>query len=437
MYKNLFSLYLKNYEWLVGILGSILVFRKPATIAIIIFLVLHCVFFKSIRWNKKAKWSIIVIAAPFLLDLLFIWNNELFADGLKHTEKRFSLLLFPLLIICQGRRLNLFKTLWIYVSIFTAILTVLFIRFTIIDTVLVIKYLNGIHLWEIGYSFAASMGLHAPAVNMHVAFLVMAIAYLLFNKRPKQVYLIIVHISLLVISIFYLLVLNTRIAVVVGLVGLLCIVFLNSVKKLRKRNALIFTSGTLLLLCLMLFAFAKANTYMLEKYTKDTFKNLDMVGRLDEFDNPEGEVFSSLVTRVSIWKTAFERAMENPWIGVGAADGKDELHQAYIDTNQVFLAKYKFPTHNQYLDFFLKFGVLGLAVVLLFMTHIFFLSIKLRNSLVLMFFTLFAVSNLTDDFLIRFDGITFSALWVSIFANIYWHNRLDRGPATSHNSLMN
>jgi O-antigen ligase len=183
--------------------------------------------------------------------------------------------------------------------------------------------------------------------------------------------------------------------------------------------------GSLAGMMVVIFAFAKTNTYMMEKYTKGSFENLDMVGRLDEFDDPEGEIFSSLVTRVSIWETALKRSQQDIWIGVGAADGKDELNQAYIDTNQVFLAKYKFPTHNQYIDFLLKFGVLGLCATIAYMLHILWISYRLKSSLIFMFFILFFTANLTDDFLIRFDGITFSALWISLFVGYYWRGHPD------------
>jgi O-antigen ligase len=173
-------------------------------------------------------------------------------------------------------------------------------------------------------------------------------------------------------------------------------------------------------------AFAKAFPFIIDKYTKVTFAHMDMVGRLDELENPEAQVYSSFVTRVSIWKTAWERAQKDLWIGVGAADGKDELNQAYVDTNQKFLAKYKFPTHNQFLDFLLKFGIAGLIGVLLYVMHVLWLSLQTKNALIFFFFVLFFTSNLTDDFLIRYDGITFSALWISVFAVIAMNARLNK-----------
>ncbi len=425
--KN-FSLWLENnYEYIIGFLAGILVFRKPATIAIAMFIILSSTMFKNYKWKPHYIWPILIIAAPVVLDILFIWNNDFIFDGLKHLEKRISLLIFPLLFLTNSQQFDLRKILYTYATVFLSILVLLFIKFAVFDASLFLKWFDQQHPWELGYTFAKSMQLHAPALNMHVAFLVMVNIYLLVTSDFKHhVLKKILRIVSIFISIFFLLYLNTRIAVIIGLAGIVIILSWEWGKKLSFKQTLLATVISLLLVSGSVFAFAKAYPYMIHKYTTKTFANLDMVGRLDEFESPETTVYSSLVTRVSIWKTAIERAQQDLWLGVGAADGKGELNQAYEDTNQVFLATYKFPTHNQYIDFFLKFGILGFIGTILFMLHIFWLSIKLKNSLMFMFFVLFSISNLTDDFLIRFDGITFAALWISIFAHYYWQDHRNK-----------
>ena len=421
--KTTRSWYLNNYELLIGILASILVFRKPGTIAIILFIVSHLLIARSFKFSKNSFWKIGLIALPFLLDVLFLWNNVELSEGFKHMEKRMSMLLFPVVLIGSPIKINFKKVLTYYSILFTCLLVVLLIRFLIIEPELVSKYLKGIHLWEMGYSFANSTGVHAPALNMHVAFLVVVNTYLAIRYLIESSWKILNYRTLLfLISVFLLLIINTRLAVANAFIGIFLVLFLELFKKVSRKKLVTVTASTLAVLILMVFAFAKAFPYITKKYTTVTFAHMDKVGKLDDFENPEGEVFNSFVTRVSIWKTAWERAQKDIWIGVGAADGKDELNQAYLDTNQQFLAKYKFPTHNQYLDFLLKFGLLGLLAVLLYVLNILWLGWRLQHSVVLFFFVLFFTSNLTDDFLIRYDGITFSALWISIFSALFIKN---------------
>ena len=155
---------------------------------------------------------------------------------------------------------------------------------------------------------------------------------------------------------------------------------------------------------------------MVEKYTKVTFGHMDKIGRLDEIKDPQIHVFNSLVTRISIWKSSLELSKNHLLFGFGASDNKKELISYYKKTNQKFLAKYEFPVHNQILDFLLKYGIFGVITFFIYIGNIFFLGLKLKNEIVFSFFIIFFISNLTDDFLIRFDGIVFSGLWISIFS---------------------
>jgi hypothetical protein len=82
---------------------------------------------------------------------------------------------------------------------------------------------------------------------------------------------------------------------------------------------------------------------MEEKYNRLIFDKLEMVGKLDQIDRPEVEIFGSLVTRLTIWETTLNLANNHLFFGLGSSDSKKELFQYYKETNQVFLAKYKLP----------------------------------------------------------------------------------------------
>ena len=146
--KTTRSWYLNNYELLIGILASILVFRKPGTIAIILFIVSHLLIARSFKFSKNSFWKIGLIALPFLLDVLFLWNNVELSEGFKHMEKRMSMLLFPVILIVSPIKINFKKVLTYYSILFTCLLVVLLIRFLVIEPELVSKYMKGIHLWE-------------------------------------------------------------------------------------------------------------------------------------------------------------------------------------------------------------------------------------------------------------------------------------------------
>jgi len=303
----------------------------------------------------------------------------------------------------------------------TIILLFFFIRFNIIYSDLMHKYLNGNDLWEMGYKFSNSIGIHAPALNMHLAFVTVCGLYTVlydFYKR-KNLKTKIFGLAIFALSFFFVLFVNTRMALFNVLVGIVLILFFEVIQKYNFKKSIVTLGIATLLAGGILFLFAQKNHYMKEKYSSVTFAYMDKVGKLDEIEHPEVKVFNSLVTRVSIWKSAWELSLQHLPFGVGASDGKTQLNKYYKTTNQHFLAEYEFPTHNQFLDFLLKFGILGPAVVFIYIFTIGYMGFTLRNAVVFSFFFLFFTSNLTDDFLLRFDGIVFSGFWFSVFGS-YW-----------------
>lgn len=398
-----------------------MIFRKPCTWIIIGFVLFNLCFIKKIKLSRLAVLLGLVIASPLLLEILLFWNNDSLREGLKSLEKSMSLLFLPLFILGNYQRVQFNKLLQYYSYATTVIVLFFFIRFIVVYPELMDKYLNGIDLWEMGYSFSNSVGIHAPALNMHLAFAAIISIYFVvyaFRREGNLVYKLL-RILLFALSFFYVLFVNTRMALFNVIVGTIIIFFYEVIRNYDFKKVVLSLSFGVVILGGILFLFVKNNPYMQEKYSTVTFAYMDKVGKLDEIENPEAKVFNSFVTRVSIWKSAWELSLDHLPFGVGASDGKPELFKYYKQTNQHFLAKYEFPTHNQFLDFLLKFGVLGPLIVFLYIFTIGYLGYDLKNGIVISFFFLFFTSNLTDDFLLRFDGIAFSGFWFSVFGS-FW-----------------
>jgi hypothetical protein len=394
---------------------------KPCTWLILLFSVFSLLFFKKMELNKRVVVLGLFIASPFVLELLFFWNNDSYGAGLKSLEKSVSLFLFPLIILGNYKRVQFYKLLKYYGVITTLIILFFFVRFNVVYPELMDKYLNGIDLWEMGYKFSNSIGIHAPALNMHLAFVTIINLYFVFYSFRKRNSLINKTLGMLVFmaSFFFVLFVNTRMALFNVLVGIGIVFFHEIIRMYTIKKVISVALISSLIIGGIFYLFIQKNPYMKEKYSSVTFAYMDKVGKLDEIDHPENKVFNSVVTRLSIWKSAWELSLKHIPFGVGASDGKPELFKYYKETNQHFLAKYEFPTHNQFLDFLLKFGVVGPIIVALYIFTIGYLGFDLKNGIIFSFFFLFFTSNLTDDFLLRFDGIAFSGFWFSIFGS-YW-----------------
>lgn len=411
----------KIFNSFLFLIASTLIFRKPCTWLIILFVVFNLLFIKRLKFNRKAIAIGLLIASPLMLEVLLFWNNDSYLNGLKSIEKSVSLLIFPLFIIGNFQRIQFYKVARYYSIATTVILLLFLVRFSVVFPDTIGKYLRGIDLWEMGYVFSDSIGIHAPALNMHLAFVaIINLYFVLYSFRNKEsVKNKMAGLLLFLTSFFFVLFVNTRMALFSLIVCIGIVFFYEVIRNYNFKRVITTLTIATLLLSGMIFLFIKKNPYMKEKYSSVTFAYMDKVGKLDEIENPEIKVFNSFVTRASIWKSAWELSSEHLLYGVGASDGKPELVEYYKKTNQHFLAKYEFPTHNQFLDFLLKFGFLGPMVVFVYIFGIGFFGFDLKNVIIISFFFIFFSANLTDDFLLRFDGIAFSGLWFSIFGS-YW-----------------
>jgi O-antigen ligase len=411
----------KIFNGFLVVLAIAMIFRKPCTLLIILFAVFNLFFIKKLNYTKQSLILVALITSPLLIEIVMFWNNDSFLRGLKSLEKYSSLLVFSLFILGNYQRVSFFKILRFYSIATTIILFFFFFRFVVYYPELMNKYLCGIDLWEMGYVFSNSIGIHAPALNMHLAFVSICSLYFVFEgfRTSEQKIFRWINCLVFVFSFFFLLFVNTRMALFNALIGFVLVFFWEVFRKYNYKKVIGVLALLIAVLGTVLFFFVQKNPYMKEKYSTVTFAYMDKVGKLDEIENPESKVFNSLVTRVSIWKSAWELSLQHLPFGVGASDGKPELVKYFKQTNQQFLAKYEFPTHNQFLDYLLKFGIFGPIVVLLYIGTIGYLGISLKNGIIFSFFFLFLTSNLTDDFLLRFDGIAFSAFWMSLFGS-YW-----------------
>lgn len=418
---NLLKVNNKNLViFFIQLIAVTLLFRKVSTLIIILFFVYSLFYYKNVFNNelKKYYWFCLVINIPILLEILFFWNNDSFYDGIKSLEKSLACLILPYIIIAYYKSVDLKTFLKRYSFLTITTLIICLFLFSFFESSYFEKYMNGIHLWQMGYQFALFFGIHAPALNMYVSFISIFLLSLLINlvvkKRVNKKTPILILLFLL--SFIFLLIINTRIALVTFLINFI-ILFVTYNFNLKKKISIVLMS--LLLLSFMTKVFVDKFPYTIEKYTTQIFNDLDKVGKLDEIQDPEIKVYSSLVTRLSIWKSSLELGNKNFLIGVGSSDAKNELTNYYKSTNQLFLAKYGFITHNQFLNYYIKYGIVGLLGCLIYLLYPFYIGFKTKNVIIICFAVNFFISNLTDDYLNKFDGLVYSSLFYSIFTCYY------------------
>lgn len=122
----------------------------------------------------------------------------------------------------------------------------------------------------------------------------------------------------------------------------------------------------------------------------------------------------SLILRLEYWKTAIQIIRKNFVFGVGTGDVERSFISQYILSESSLDEEYRRRTHNQYLSVFVALGLIGL---LLFLAYLIYPTIQLQKNLApfYCFMAIACISFLTEDTLETQAGVTFFALFYSLF----------------------
>ncbi len=133
-----------------------------------------------------------------------------------------------------------------------------------------------------------------------------------------------------------------------------------------------------------------------------------------EYDNyrnggtPNGH---SVFQRIEFWKTGVRIFMNHPFLGVGTGDLKKSFKDQYEQDQSKLIEKNRLRAHNQFLTFFITYGLIGgLLFVFFFFYPLFYNEVR-RNPYYIVLIAICAISFLTEDTLETQVGVTFYAFF--------------------------
>ena len=129
--------------------------------------------------------------------------------------------------------------------------------------------------------------------------------------------------------------------------------------------------------------------------------------------DPDG---NSLLQRFEHWKAGKKIIIENWAFGVGTGDLQEAFNNAYIESNTQLDTEHWNRAHNQFMTFWISFGILGFVIFTGFWLWFLWRNIKLQN-LIGICFTLIAIGSfLSEDTIETQQGVTYIALFMGIIA---------------------
>jgi O-antigen ligase len=117
-----------------------------------------------------------------------------------------------------------------------------------------------------------------------------------------------------------------------------------------------------------------------------------------------------LPVRLKIWNSSIH-VIQNNWLtGVGTGDAKKELIKTYQPKGYIHCFKYRYNSHNQFLESMIQLGILGLFTLLFLILTPLYQSIKEKNYLLLGFLILIIGYAFIESMLSRLAGVAFFAI---------------------------
>jgi O-antigen ligase len=132
----------------------------------------------------------------------------------------------------------------------------------------------------------------------------------------------------------------------------------------------------------------------------------------DLSSNPSTTIFDSRLAR---WRSAMQLIKQAPLTGHGAGSEITLLHDEYYKNGLYNSFVNHLNTHNEYLSFLIKSGIVGLLIYLATLAYGFSIAFKNKDLLFFSFMLLIAMVSLSENLLDVDKGICFYAIFFSLF----------------------
>ncbi len=145
------------------------------------------------------------------------------------------------------------------------------------------------------------------------------------------------------------------------------------------------------------------------------------IWELDRYFRTGNANHQSLSQRIEYTKAAIHIIKENFLFGVGTGNWKEAYKEAYIKIGSKMNPERYGDAHNQYLNYWVKFGVIGLAIILFFIIYPVIKTKRYKNPIILLFLVSMFVSNFGDsNFETHVGGTFFVFFYCLLLSSEEW-----------------
>jgi len=127
------------------------------------------------------------------------------------------------------------------------------------------------------------------------------------------------------------------------------------------------------------------------------------------------------VNRIIIWRNSIDVIKENLPFGVGTGDYIDALNKMYKKNNESHhLYERNLNSHNQFLDFLIKYGIVGFLIFSIMLAKLLFEGVTQNNKNKIIFIAVFFFFAIGENYMSRQWGVVFFSI---ILPLVYINNK--------------
>ena len=385
---------------------------------------------KNVNSSNLHLKALAILSAPFVILIVSLFYSNNLNEGINSLTHMLSLLAFPIILFLVRDSIDnkLVKDSCV-IFITSVILLVLYQLFTCISNytyltanlsqselilnnikepfkTLDIDIINKIKIRRFRTFLIDKTDTHPTYLGMWIVFSF----FILFKtdslvKYKPTTRLIYLFVSALLLT--WLFMIASRISLIAFIITFVFSNFLYVEKKTSPKK-LVFSSGLIVLFV--------ATCYVSIPSFKNRVHEFSSFGLNMPTKGADIYNFNSSNVRFGVYYCSYKRILEAPFLGTGIGDVQEELNHCY--SNEVSAIVYTWRdhnSHNQFLFFTLSAGLFGLLVFIFTLFYQVRKALKDRNNIYLCFLIIIICFSLTENILVRSDGVVFYAFFSSLF----------------------
>ncbi len=368
-----------------------LVHHKIESSLVIIFILIIC-FLLSIKKTsiKKIKQHWLIIIIPLAIGII---SSPDIVEGSRLSLRKISLVLIPVFAgLLRYRKPEALRVL------FFKLFFLINIIYVFIHSAFFLIFKNPKYVYYDSNFFRNALinnpiiGEHPIYVSIFISISILGGIYLLSKTTNNMLKRLLILGFFLKVTFLILVMSRTNLIVL----ALLSPILIYKLRVLEPKQILV---AGLIILSIFLFLPTQNNRFQ-ELYRVDI--------------NSEFNMNSSTSQRIFLFKCAYKSLTTTPFFGYGFSHSNIEINKCLISETGHDL---KLNTHNQFVDFFLATGVIGLMAFIFWLFNIFKKALLTKDYMFIVVFLMYFFCMLFENVLNRQTGIIFFSFIISFLFN--------------------